>query len=62
MFGFVQWDDPITLLLEVLLSLAIVAGLFLVVRRVNASAAAERAAGKQAGINSHNQDNDKPRA
>jgi hypothetical protein len=41
MFGFVQWDDPVTLALEVLLSLAIVVGLFVVVRRVNARAAAE---------------------
>jgi hypothetical protein len=46
MFGFVQWDDPLTLLLEVLLSLAIVAGLILVVRRVNARAAAQHAAGE----------------
>lgn len=48
MFGFVQWDNPIALVLEVLLSLAIVAGLFVVVRRVNAKAAAERGARDQA--------------
>jgi hypothetical protein len=42
MFGFVQWDSPVALLLEVLLSLVIVAGLIAAARRVNARAEAER--------------------
>jgi uncharacterized integral membrane protein len=41
-FGFVQWDSPLALVLEVALSLAIIAGLLFVVRRVNAQAEAER--------------------
>jgi hypothetical protein len=44
MFGFVQWDNPLALALEVLLSLAIVIGLIFVVRRVNAKAAADHQA------------------
>jgi F0F1-type ATP synthase assembly protein I len=44
MFGFVQWDDPLTLALEVLLSLGIVVGLIFVVRRVNAKAEADHQA------------------
>jgi inner membrane protein involved in colicin E2 resistance len=42
MFGFVQWDSPAALLLEVLLSLVVVAGLIVAARRVNAKAEAER--------------------
>ncbi len=44
MFGFVQWDSPVALLLEVLLSLVIVVGLIAAARRVNAKAEAERRA------------------
>jgi hypothetical protein len=54
MFGFVQWDNPITFALEVLLSLVIVAGLIIVVRRVNAKAAEDHRAGEAA--TSHGQD------
>ena len=43
-FGFVQWDSPLALILEVALSLAIIAGLLLLVRRVNSRAEAERRA------------------
>ena len=42
MFGFAQWDSPIALLLEVLLSLVVVAVLIVAARRVNARAEAER--------------------
>lgn len=42
MFGFAQWDSPVALLLEALLSVAVVAALFFVVRRVNAQASSER--------------------
>jgi hypothetical protein len=43
-FGFAQWDSPLALVLEVALSLVIVGGLLLLVRRVNAQAEAERRA------------------
>lgn len=42
MFGFAQWDSPLALVLEFLLSVAIIVALLLVVRKVNANAAAER--------------------
>ena len=42
MFGFAQWDSPVALVLEALLSVAIVAAFFFVARRVNAQAAADR--------------------
>jgi len=41
-FGFAQWDSLPSLVLEALLSIAIVVALLFVVRRVNANAAAER--------------------
>jgi hypothetical protein len=41
-FGFAQWDSPVALVLEALLSVAIVAAFFFVARRVNARAAADR--------------------
>jgi hypothetical protein len=41
-FGFAQWDSPVALLLEALLSIAIMIILIFVVRRVNAHAEAER--------------------
>ncbi|HET9496549.1 MAG TPA: hypothetical protein VFR15_20160 [Chloroflexia bacterium] len=53
MFGFVQWDNAVTLVLEVLLSLAIVVGLILVVRRVNARAAAEHQAQQSPTTENH---------
>ena len=34
MFGFVQWDGPIALLLEFLLSLLVFIGILFVVRKV----------------------------
>ncbi|HYP40288.1 MAG TPA: hypothetical protein VEX13_07985 [Chloroflexia bacterium] len=37
MFGFVQWDSPLTLLIEVALSIAVLAALMWVARRVNAA-------------------------
>ena len=42
MFGFEQWDSPLSLGLEVGMSLLIVVGLLFIVRRVNANAEAER--------------------
>jgi hypothetical protein len=42
MFGFEQWDSPLSLGLEVGMSLLIVIGLLFIVRRVNANAEAER--------------------
>lgn len=42
MFGFVEWDSWLSFGLEVALSLAVVVGLILLARRVNASAEAER--------------------
>lgn len=42
MFGFAQWDSPFALVFEVVLSLLIVGGIMLLVRRVNASAEADR--------------------
>lgn len=50
MFGFVQWDSPIALLIEVVLSLAIVAGLLWLARRVNAQSP-PRATGGDNGSN-----------
>jgi hypothetical protein len=41
-FGFAQWDSPVALVLEALLSVAIVVALIFVARRVNAQAAADR--------------------
>jgi hypothetical protein len=41
-FGFAEWDSWLSLILEGLLSLGIVVGLFFVVRRVNANAEADR--------------------
>jgi hypothetical protein len=37
LFGFVQWDTPIALLLEVLFALAVFIVIFIVVRRVERS-------------------------
>jgi hypothetical protein len=42
MFGFEEWDSPLSLGIEVGVSLLIVIGLLFIVRRVNASAEAER--------------------
>ena len=42
MFGFEQWDSPLSLGIEVGMSLLIVIGLLFIVRRVNANAEAER--------------------
>ncbi|MEP6774357.1 MAG: hypothetical protein ABJA50_02080 [Chloroflexota bacterium] len=42
MFGFEQWDSPVSLGIEVGMSLLIVIGLLFIVRRVNANAEAER--------------------
>jgi len=42
MFGFVQWDDPLALLLEVLLSAAVVIVVVFFVRRTNARGSAEQ--------------------
>jgi hypothetical protein len=62
MFGFVQWDSPLALALEVILSLAIVVGLILVVRRVNAKAAADhQAAAKSATPNTERSGEQPPR-
>jgi hypothetical protein len=55
MFGFVQWDNPVALVLEVVLSIAVVASLFMVVRRVNARAAAEQAAREKSQAKSTDQ-------
>jgi hypothetical protein len=41
-FGFAQWHSPLALLLEVMLSVAIMVVLIFAVRRVNAHAEAER--------------------
>ena len=40
MFGFVQWDDPLALLLEVLLSAVVVIVVVFFVRRANAQGSA----------------------
>ena len=42
MFGFAQWDSPVSLVLEALISVAIMVVLIFVVRRVNARAEADR--------------------
>jgi hypothetical protein len=42
MFGFEQWDSPLSLGIEVGISLLIVIGLLFIARRVNANAEAER--------------------
>ncbi len=42
MFGFEQWDSPLSLGIEVGMSLLIVIGLLFIVRRINANAEAER--------------------
>lgn len=42
MFGFVQWDDPLALLLEVLLSAVVVIVVVFFVRRANARGSAEQ--------------------
>jgi hypothetical protein len=46
LFGFVQWDNPLTLALEVLISLALLVALVLIATKVNAGAdAAHRRSG-----------------
>lgn len=42
MFGFAEWDSPVSLLLEFLLSGAIIVAVMWLVRRVNARAEASR--------------------
>ena len=42
MFGFAQWDSPLALVLEALISIALVVALLIVAQRVNARAAADR--------------------
>ncbi|HYO50049.1 MAG TPA: hypothetical protein VEW94_09385 [Chloroflexia bacterium] len=39
MFNFVQWDNPMTLLIEVALSIVVLVALMWVARRVNAASA-----------------------
>ena len=42
MFGFAEWDNWLSFILEASLSLAILVGLIFVVRRVNANGEADR--------------------
>jgi len=42
MFGFAEWDSWLSFILEASLSVAVIIGLFFVVRRVNASSEADR--------------------
>ncbi|HYO50913.1 MAG TPA: hypothetical protein VEW94_13765, partial [Chloroflexia bacterium] len=39
MFNFIQWDNPLTLLIEVALSIVVLVALMWVARRVNATSA-----------------------
>ena len=39
MFNFVEWDDPLMLVMELALSVAFIAGVLFVARLVNANAA-----------------------
>ena len=55
MFGFEQWDSPLSLGIEVGMSLLIVIGLLFIVRRVNANAEAERRRTLDAQEQSHSE-------
>ncbi|HEX9989046.1 MAG TPA: hypothetical protein VGE45_11290 [Chloroflexia bacterium] len=56
MFGFVQWDSPLALLLEVTLSIIVLAALMWVARRVNATSTPPRDLSKN--LEHHPQDTD----
>jgi hypothetical protein len=42
MFGFEDWEDPVSFVIYLALSILLVIGLLFIVRRVNANAEAER--------------------
>ncbi|HST06392.1 MAG TPA: hypothetical protein VLQ48_16895 [Chloroflexia bacterium] len=62
MFGFEDWDDPVSFVIYLALSILLVIGLLFIVRRVNANAEAERRrfleAEKQAKTESDREQND----
>jgi hypothetical protein len=55
MFGFEQWDSPLSLGIEVGMSLLIMIGLLFIVRRVNANAEAERRRTLEADKEAHSE-------